>query len=109
MGARPGEFETAHRGGGGELSAPPSPELEPRLGVRGDLAHTKDRGGKLSGAVARLAGLIHLAANLHGAVDEDPATGGLVHLIDGVSCTNDAHIGSKCRNHFCGRRDDSGR
>lgn len=35
--------------------------LEPRLGEFGDLGHVQDWGGKLAGAVARLAGLLHLA------------------------------------------------
>jgi replicative DNA helicase len=35
--------------------------LEPRLGELGDLAHISDWGGKLPGAVARLAGLLHVA------------------------------------------------
>lgn len=35
--------------------------LEPRLGPDGDLAHMTDWAGKLVGAVARIAGLLHLA------------------------------------------------
>jgi replicative DNA helicase len=35
--------------------------LEPRLGPYGDLHHVRDWASKLSGAVARLAGLLHLA------------------------------------------------
>jgi replicative DNA helicase len=36
-------------------------ELEPRLGELGDLGHIADWAGKLAGAVARIAGLLHLA------------------------------------------------
>lgn len=36
-------------------------DLEPRLGPTGDLAHVTDWGGKLTGLVARAAGLLHLA------------------------------------------------
>jgi replicative DNA helicase len=38
-----------------------SRELEPRLGEDGDLGAMADWGGKLAGAVARVAGLLHLA------------------------------------------------
>ncbi len=38
--------------------------IEPRLGVGGDLAHIADWGAKLPGAAARIAGLLHLAANV---------------------------------------------
>jgi hypothetical protein len=38
-----------------------SEELEPRLGAGGDLGHVGDWAGKLSGAVGRIAGLLHLA------------------------------------------------
>jgi hypothetical protein len=38
-------------------------EVEPRLGEEGDLAMLADWGGKLVGAVVRLAGLLHLAAH----------------------------------------------
>lgn len=38
--------------------------LEPRLGPDGDLGHIADWASKLIGAVARVAGLLHLAANL---------------------------------------------
>ena len=38
-------------------------ELEPRLGEFGDLAPVADWAGKLAGAVARLAGLLHIAAH----------------------------------------------
>jgi replicative DNA helicase len=41
-------------------------ELEPRLGERGDLGHVSDWACKLTGAVVRLAGLLHLAANVRG-------------------------------------------
>lgn len=37
-------------------------ELEPRLGEGGDLAHMTDWAGKLAGEVARIAGVLHLAA-----------------------------------------------
>jgi replicative DNA helicase len=37
-------------------------ELEPRLGELGDLGHISDWAGKLAGAVARIAGLLHMAA-----------------------------------------------
>ncbi len=43
--------------------------LEPRLGEIGDLDHIRDWAGKLAGAVARVAGLLHMA--LH-AVQEEP-------------------------------------
>jgi replicative DNA helicase len=39
-------------------------DLEPRLGVDGDLGHIADWGSKLAGAVARIAGLLHLAEHL---------------------------------------------
>ncbi len=38
-------------------------QLEPKLGEFGALAHAADWGGKLAGATARLAGLLHLAAH----------------------------------------------
>ena len=38
--------------------------LEPRLGPDGDLGHVADWASKLIGAEARIAGLLHLAANL---------------------------------------------
>ena len=38
--------------------------LEPRLGPRGDLGHIGDWAGKLAGATVRLAGLLHLAADV---------------------------------------------
>lgn len=37
--------------------------IEPQLGEFGELAHVADWGGKLAGATARLAGLLHLAAH----------------------------------------------
>ena len=37
--------------------------VETRLGEQGDLGHIADWGGKLVGAVARIAGLLHLAAH----------------------------------------------
>jgi hypothetical protein len=37
--------------------------LEPRLGRFGDLAHITDWAGKLAGAVARLAGILHVATH----------------------------------------------
>ena len=37
--------------------------LEPRLGPAGELGHIADWGGKLAGAVIRIAGLLHLAAS----------------------------------------------
>jgi replicative DNA helicase len=51
--------------------------IEPQLGEFGELAHVADWGGKLAGATARLAGLLHLAA--HAADDapwEIPIAGG---------------------------------
>jgi hypothetical protein len=39
-------------------------ELEPRLGLSGDLGHMADWASKLAGHVARIAGLLHLAANV---------------------------------------------
>jgi replicative DNA helicase len=39
-------------------------ELEPRLGPDGNLGHIADWASKLIGATARIAGLLHLAANL---------------------------------------------
>lgn len=39
-------------------------DLEPRLGEDGDLGHIADWASKLAGAVARIAGLIHLAEHL---------------------------------------------
>jgi hypothetical protein len=39
-------------------------ELEPRLGENGDLGHISDWGCKLVGGVGRVAGLLHLAANV---------------------------------------------
>jgi putative DNA primase/helicase len=36
-------------------------EIEPMLGVDGDLSHIGDWGGKLAGAALRLAGILHLA------------------------------------------------
>jgi len=38
--------------------------LEPRLGLAGDLGHMADWASKLAGHVARIAGLLHLAANV---------------------------------------------
>ncbi len=38
--------------------------IEPRLGPGGDLAHIADWGAKLAGAAARIAGLLHLGANV---------------------------------------------
>lgn len=38
--------------------------IEPRLGPGGDLAHVADWGAKLAGAAARIAGLLHLGANV---------------------------------------------
>jgi len=38
--------------------------VEPRLGPAGDLGHLADWGAKLTGAAARLAGLLHLATHL---------------------------------------------
>lgn len=43
--------------------------LEPRLGELGDLGHVRDWAGKLAGAVARIAGLLHMAVH---AVEEAP-------------------------------------
>lgn len=43
--------------------------LEPRLGDLGDLGHVRDWAGKLAGAVARIAGLLHMAAH---AAEEAP-------------------------------------
>jgi hypothetical protein len=40
-------------------------ELEPRLSENGDLGHIADWGCKLVGGVGRVAGLLHLAANVH--------------------------------------------
>lgn len=40
-------------------------ELEPQLGDRGTLAHITDWASKLAGASVRLAGLLHLAENMH--------------------------------------------
>jgi replicative DNA helicase len=42
-------------------------ELEPRLGAFGDLGHVADWAGKLAGAVARIAGLLHVAGNAEAA------------------------------------------
>jgi replicative DNA helicase len=39
-------------------------ELEPRLGESGDLSHIADWGCKLVGGIARVAALLHLAANV---------------------------------------------
>jgi hypothetical protein len=39
-------------------------DLEPRLGDDGDLGHIADWGSKLTGAAARIAGLLHLATHL---------------------------------------------
>jgi replicative DNA helicase len=39
-------------------------DLEPRLGDDGELGHIADWGSKLTGAAARIAGLLHLASNL---------------------------------------------
>ncbi len=41
--------------------------LEPRLGPAGDLGHMADWGGKLAGAVARIAGILHMAEHAHDA------------------------------------------
>ncbi len=38
--------------------------LEPRLGDLGDLGHVRDWAGKLAGAVARIAGLLHVAEHV---------------------------------------------
>lgn len=51
-------------------------EIECRLGGFGDLAHIADWGGKLAGAVARLAGIIHVAEHAgDGAPWETPISG----------------------------------
>jgi replicative DNA helicase len=47
-----------------ELLLTTAEELEPRLGPDGDLGHIADWASKLIGATARIAGLLHLAANL---------------------------------------------
>jgi hypothetical protein len=39
-------------------------ELEPKLGENGDLGHISDWGCKLVGGIGRIAGLLHLAANV---------------------------------------------
>jgi replicative DNA helicase len=44
--------------------------LEPKLGRGGTLEHVADWGSKLAGAVVRIAGLLHLAANLRSGVRE---------------------------------------
>jgi replicative DNA helicase len=41
--------------------------LEPRLGDDGDLNHMRDWAGKLAGAIARVASLIHLGGSVRGA------------------------------------------
>jgi replicative DNA helicase len=41
--------------------------LEPRLGEDGDLGHMRDWAGKLTGAIARVASLIHLGSGVRGA------------------------------------------
>jgi replicative DNA helicase len=48
-----------------ELLLTTAEDLEPRLGPDGDLGHIADWASKLIGATARIAGLLHLAANLH--------------------------------------------
>ena len=47
-----------------ELILTTAENLEPRLGPEGDLGHIADWASKLIGATARIAGLLHLAANL---------------------------------------------
>jgi replicative DNA helicase len=47
-----------------ELLLSAAERLEPRLGPDGDLGHIADWASKLIGATARIAGLLHLAANL---------------------------------------------
>jgi Protein of unknown function (DUF3987)/Toprim-like len=47
-----------------ELLLTTAEELEPRLSPDGDLGHIADWASKLIGATARIAGLLHLAANL---------------------------------------------
>jgi replicative DNA helicase len=47
-----------------ELLLATAEEHEPRLGPDGDLGHIADWASKLTGATARIAGLLHLAANL---------------------------------------------
>jgi hypothetical protein len=47
-----------------ELLLTAAEALEPRLGPDGNLGHIADWASKLIGAVARIAGLLHLAANL---------------------------------------------
>jgi replicative DNA helicase len=47
-----------------ELLLSTAETLEPRLGPDGDLAHIADWASKLIGATARIAALLHLAANL---------------------------------------------
>jgi hypothetical protein len=47
-----------------ELLLGTAEDLEPRLGPEGDLGHIADWASKLIGATARIAGLLHLAANL---------------------------------------------
>jgi replicative DNA helicase len=48
-----------------------SAALEPRLGEKGDLRHMRDWAGKLPGAIARVASLIHLAGSVRGAWGEE--------------------------------------
>jgi replicative DNA helicase len=49
-----------------ELLLTAAEELEPRLAPDGDLGHIADWASKLIGATGRIAGLLHLAANLRG-------------------------------------------
>jgi replicative DNA helicase len=50
-----------------------SAALEPRLGETGDLRYMRDWAGKLPGAIARVAGLVHLAGSVRGAWGEEVA------------------------------------
>jgi hypothetical protein len=48
-----------------------SAALEPRLGESGDLRYMRDWAGKLPGAIARVATLVHLAGSVRGACGEE--------------------------------------
>jgi hypothetical protein len=66
--------------------------LEPRLGEDGDLALITDWAGKLAGTVARLAGLLYLAAH---ATESAPWTG----VVDGATMANAITLGEWLTEH----------
>jgi replicative DNA helicase len=59
-------------------------ELEPRLAEHGDLGSINDWAGKLAGAVARIAGLLHMAVNAdhHGPWNVPISVATMEHAID---------------------------